>query len=149
MTALLNIFFIICFKNNHLLTIVIRHAKRQGINVIAVVRRDSQAYKILLLYLLCFCHKLCVFCTGLFTCRQECLQAGALAALDSTKDDFRAKLQELTTKHKATVAFDAVAGQLTGDVLSAMPNGSKIYVYGGLSEDRPVISTRDLIFKKK
>jgi len=102
---------------------LIRHAKRQGINVIAVVRRDSQA--------------------------QECLQAGALAALDSTKDDFRAKLQELTTKHKATVAFDAVAGQLTGDVLSAMPNGSKIYVYGGLSEDRPVISTRDLIFKKK
>ena len=90
-----------------------------------------------------------MFWIGLFTCRQECLQAGALAALDSTKDDFRAKLQELTTKHKATVAFDAVAGQLTGDVLSAMPNGSKIYVYGGLSEDRPVISTRDLIFKKK
>jgi len=29
--------------------------------------------------------------------------------------------------------FDAVGGSLTGDVLSELPNGSAVYVYGGLS----------------
>lgn len=31
------------------------------------------------------------------------------------------------------MAFDAVAGDITGDILSTMPNNSTVYVYGGLS----------------
>jgi NADPH:quinone reductase-like Zn-dependent oxidoreductase len=72
-----------------------------------------------------------------------------VATVNTSEADYHQKLTKLAEEHKATIAFDAVAGTLTGDVLSAMPLSSKIYVYGGLSEERPVISTRDLIFKKK
>ena len=101
----------------------IKNGKRKGLSVIAVVRRDEQAKK--------------------------CLEAGAVVALNSTSETFFEDLKEACAKHKATVCFDAVAGELAGTVLAAMPNGSTMHVYGGLSEDRPVISTRDLIFKKK
>jgi len=33
----------------------------------------------------------------------------------------------------ATILFDAVAGELTGKIMKAMPNKSKAYVYGVLS----------------
>lgn len=33
----------------------------------------------------------------------------------------------------ALILFDAVGGQLTGEILEQMPNGSKAYIYGGLS----------------
>ena len=33
----------------------------------------------------------------------------------------------------ATVYFDAIAGEITGKILEVMPNGSTVYVYGGLS----------------
>lgn len=102
---------------------LIKHGKRVGINVIAVVHRDAQV--------------------------DACLQAGALAALNSTADDFVDRLKALAQQHDAMIAFDAVAGELTGTVLSALPNGAKLLIYGGLSEQRPVIGTRDLLFKRK
>ncbi len=102
---------------------VIKHFKRNGYNVIAVVRGDHHI--------------------------DECQKAGALATLNHQAPNFFKDLKELAEKHGAKVAFDAVAGELTGTVLSAMPNRSTIYVYGGLSEQRPVIGTRDLIFKGK
>jgi NADPH2:quinone reductase len=102
---------------------LIKHGKRVGVNVIAVVHRDAQV--------------------------DTCLQAGALAALNSNADDFVDRLRALAAQHNAMIAFDAVAGELTGTVLSALPNKAKLHVYGGLSEQRPVIGTRDLIFKGK
>jgi NADPH:quinone reductase len=49
-----------------------------------------------------------------------------------------------------TLGFDAVSGELAGTVLNAMPNGSTLRVYGGLSEQGPQkVSSRDLIFKQK
>jgi NADPH:quinone reductase-like Zn-dependent oxidoreductase len=35
----------------------------------------------------------------------------------------------------ATIAFEAVSGDMTGTVVNAMPRHSKIYVYGALSEE--------------
>jgi NADPH:quinone reductase-like Zn-dependent oxidoreductase len=35
----------------------------------------------------------------------------------------------------ATVAFEAVAGAMTGTILNAMPPASIVYVYGALSEE--------------
>jgi NADPH2:quinone reductase len=101
---------------------LIKHGKRVGVNVIAVVRGVHHF--------------------------DALTQAGALAVLDYTAADFQTKLSALAKQHNATVAFDAVAGELTGTVLSAMPSGT-VHVYGGLSEQRPVIGTRDLIFKGK
>jgi len=102
---------------------LIKHGKRHNISVIAVVRRDSQV--------------------------EECKRLGAFAALDYTAPDFQQKLKEVAERTSATIAFDAVAGELTGTILSAMPNGSTVYVYGGLSEQRCVVGPRDLIFKRK
>jgi NADPH:quinone reductase-like Zn-dependent oxidoreductase len=50
----------------------------------------------------------------------------------------------------ATVFFDAVAGEMTGKILEAMPDGSTAFVYGGLSM-QPVsnVGIMDLIFKRK
>jgi NADPH:quinone reductase len=101
---------------------LIKHGKRLGVNVIAVVRGERHF--------------------------DTLKNAGALAVLNYEAADFHATLTALAKKHNATVAFDAVAGELTGTVLSAMPSGT-IHVYGGLSEQRPVIGTRDLIFKGK
>ncbi len=48
----------------------------------------------------------------------------------------------------ATIAIDAVGGELTGKLLNAMPFGAEVLLYGGLS-GMPVsgINSLDLIFK--
>ena len=48
-------------------------------------------------------------------------------------DDFRAQHSTLAGKLGATVAFDAVAGDLTRDLLAALPDGSEVVVFGRLS----------------
>ena len=47
----------------------------------------------------------------------------------------------------ATILFDAVAGELTGKIMKAMPNKSKAYVYGALSMAPCQIGADDLIFR--
>ena len=59
---------------------------------------------------------------------------GAEHILNSSDADFLDKLQELAKKLKATVCFESVAGDLTGQLLSRMPYGSKCILYGCLSE---------------
>lgn len=69
--------------------------------------------------------------------RQDQVQAlrgeGVEHVLDSGTDDFRVQLSALASKLGATVAFDAVAGELTRDLLAALPDGSEIVVFGRLS----------------
>ena len=75
---------------------------------------------------------------------------GAEHVLNSSDGDFVEKLRELCTRLGATIAFDAVAGSMTGTVLSAMPPKSTVYVYGALSE-RPCgnIDPVGLLFHEK
>jgi len=75
---------------------------------------------------------------------------GAKYVLNSSDGDFVEKLQEMCKRLKATIAFDAVAGSMTGTVLSAMPPKSTVYVYGALSE-RPCgnIDPVGLLFHEK
>ena len=54
--------------------------------------------------------------------------------LDSSQPDFDQKLKELATKLNATVALEAVAGDMPGRLLSAMPTGAIVISYGQLSE---------------
>jgi NADPH:quinone reductase-like Zn-dependent oxidoreductase len=42
-------------------------------------------------------------------------------------------LEDLCRRLKVTAAFDAVAGDMTGRLLEAMPEGGVVWVYGGLS----------------
>jgi NADPH:quinone reductase-like Zn-dependent oxidoreductase len=59
---------------------------------------------------------------------------GAKHVLNSSSETFVNELQSLSKKLKATAVFEAVAGDMTGTVLNAMPHSSTAYVYGALSE---------------
>jgi NADPH:quinone reductase-like Zn-dependent oxidoreductase len=59
---------------------------------------------------------------------------GATYVLNSTHDGFAEKLKSLCEQLGATIAFEAIAGDMTGIVLNAMPRGATVYVYGGLSQ---------------
>jgi len=60
---------------------------------------------------------------------------GALHVLNSSTPQFSEELESLCKKLHATAAFEAVAGEMTGTVLNAMPSGSTMYVYGALSQE--------------
>lgn len=89
--------------------LVIRLAKRRGMQVISTVRREEQ---------------------------REALQAiGADHVLVTKDPDFDEQLRRLAAQLKARVFLDAVGGSDTARVLSAMPNKSTAIVYGRLSAD--------------
>jgi NADPH2:quinone reductase len=102
---------------------VIRLAASRGVEVVNVVRRREQV---------------------------ELLKAaGAREVFDSSEEGFDERLAEACKRVRATVAFDAVAGKLTGRVLGAMPSGSECIVYGGLSMEGCLLDPRSLIFERK
>lgn len=70
--------------------------------------------------------------------------------LNITSSDFSAQLASLARQLNATIAFDAVGGEITGKLINAMPEGSEIMLYGGLS-GQPVsgIDALGIIFKNK
>ncbi|OQR94347.1 oxidoreductase, zinc-binding dehydrogenase family protein [Achlya hypogyna] len=103
---------------------LLRHAKNNGVKVIAVVRRQEQANAL--------------------------KDIGAEYVVDTSSDDWQNQLEKLATELEATLAFDAVCGTTAGAVLSAMPANSEIFVYGSLSgEGVSGVSPRDLVFLNK
>jgi NADPH:quinone reductase-like Zn-dependent oxidoreductase len=56
--------------------------------------------------------------------------------LDSSSSGFVEKLRALTEELRATIAFDAVAGEMTGTLLDALPRPGAVVVYGALSSER-------------
>jgi NADPH2:quinone reductase len=102
---------------------IVRLAVARGVHIINVVRRAEQV---------------------------ELLKSeGAGYVLDSSADDFDEQLRELCTRLRATVAFDAVAGEMTGRVLGSMPVRGTAIVYGGLSQRGCLLDPRSLIFERK
>jgi len=75
--------------------------------------------------------------------------AGTANVLSSDTADFAARLKELAGRLKATIAFDAVGGEMTETLAAAMPPRSKVVVYGGLSGQSPRLSLPDAIFAEK
>ncbi len=75
---------------------------------------------------------------------------GAEVVLNSEREDFDEVLRSESERIGATIAFDAVAGPMTGRVLKAMPAGSTAVVYGLLS-NQPCrdIDPYDLIFRRQ
>ena len=102
---------------------VVRLAAARGVHLVNVVRRAGQV---------------------------RLLEAeGAGYVLNSADEDFDERLGELCTRLHTTVAFEAVAGELTGRVLRAMPKGSRAVVYGALSQEGCLVDPRSLIFEDK
>jgi NADPH2:quinone reductase len=102
---------------------LISQGKEEGIQVIGIVRRDEQI--------------------------DELKSLGACEVYSTTSDDWKTAFKQKCAELKCTLAFDAVAGPLTGEILHAMPKGSVVKVYGGLAEDLCRVSPGDLIFQRK
>lgn len=100
---------------------ILRLAKRAGLPVIHIVRRDEQVAQL----------------------KAE----GATDVLNSETPDFSEQLRSRCAKLDATLAFDAVAGNLSNLLVEAMPEGSTVIVYGALSEQNITVSPADLIFR--
>ncbi len=100
-----------------------RLGRSQGIRIINVVRRSAQV--------------------------EFLEQRGATIVLNSNDKDFVPKLREVCQRYEARLAFDAVAGPLTGQLLEALPRHGKVTVYGGLSWEAAQAGPDQLIFQDK
>jgi NADPH:quinone reductase-like Zn-dependent oxidoreductase len=58
---------------------------------------------------------------------------GAEYVLNSSAENFVAQLKSLAHELNATMAYDAVGGEMTAQLLNAMPANSEVVLYGGLS----------------
>jgi NADPH:quinone reductase len=75
---------------------------------------------------------------------------GAEYVLNSEAAEFDDRLRDLCARLGAMAAFDAVAGEMTGRLLSAMPPRSVVLVYGALSgENCCGINPVELLFHDK
>jgi NADPH:quinone reductase len=74
---------------------------------------------------------------------------GAEYVLDSSHPAFDADLRNRCRELEATIGFDAVTGEISGQMLRALPKRSRLIVYGSLSESAVVLDPRSLIFDEK
>ena len=71
---------------------------------------------------------------------------GAEHVLNSNAPEFEQQLAQLCRQLNATALVDAVGGELTAQLLHAMPHGSQALVYGALAGENCQVSALDLIF---
>lgn len=76
-------------------------------------------------------------------------ELGAEHVLNSSDDDFMGRLRHTSHDLGATLALDAVAGEMTSQLLEAMPNRSTVRVYGALSEQTSTLHPRPFVFENK
>ena len=74
---------------------------------------------------------------------------GAKYILNSSDPDFISQLSDLSKQLQATIAFDAVSGDIPGRMLDAMPEGSIVYIYGRLSHAPMEIDPWRILFQRK
>lgn len=74
---------------------------------------------------------------------------GAEHVLCSDEPEFEERLRIRCHELKVTLAFDAVGGRLTGQLLHAMPEGGALIVHGLLAEQECRIHPGELIFGGK
>jgi NADPH2:quinone reductase len=103
---------------------LVKLAPTEGMEVINVVRREEQAEVLKNLG------------------AQHVVVTGSG---DSWKEELKSKVEELG----ATVAFDAVAGQSTGDLMDVLPPKGTVNVYGGLAGKVANVDPLALIYQEK
>lgn len=74
---------------------------------------------------------------------------GAEHVLSSHESEFEERLRLLCHELKVSLAFDAVGGRLTGQLMRALPEGGTVIVHGLLSEQECHIHPGDFIFGDK
>ncbi|MDH3201168.1 MAG: zinc-binding dehydrogenase [Myxococcales bacterium] len=100
-----------------------RLGQSEGVQIINVVRRDAQV--------------------------ELLKQQGAAVILNSNEPNFDQQLHDACHQYEAHLAFDAVAGPLTGQLLQALPPHSKVTVFGALSFEAAQALPDQLIFHDK
>jgi NADPH:quinone reductase-like Zn-dependent oxidoreductase len=80
---------------------------------------------------------------------QKLNSLGCEHVFDSNDASFQIRLAEACNKFKATIAFDAVSGELTRRLAVAMPPESRIVVYGALADEPCQIDSKDFFFRDK
>ena len=65
---------------------------------------------------------------------------GSTEVLNCQSSKFMNQMQELIREHKPRAMLDAVADQISSDIFTAMPSGSRWIVYGKLSSESPVLN---------
>ena len=77
-------------------------------------------------------------------------QNGVKHVLAQNEENFEEKLNSLSDELHATTAFDAVGGELSGQMFNALTEDSELIVYGGLSNKAiSGIDLMDVIFRNK
>ena len=103
---------------------LLRLGQRRGLQVINVVRRQEQV--------------------------EQLEKLGAAHVLSSADDDFQGRLEELCRRLNARAALDAIGGEMTSQLLAALPAGGRVILYGGLARDLTVaVSLPDIVFGDK
>src|SRR6516165_3310883 len=80
---------------------------------------------------------------------QKLKSLGYEHVFDSNDASFQKRLAEACNKIKATIAFDAVGGELTRRLALAMPPESRIVVFGALADEPLQIDSKDFFFRDK
>jgi NADPH:quinone reductase-like Zn-dependent oxidoreductase len=80
---------------------------------------------------------------------QKLKSLGSEHVFDSNDASFQKRLAEACNKFKATIAFDAVGGELTRRVALAMPPESRIVIFGALADEPFQIDSKDFFFRDK
>src|SRR5215469_8130667 len=80
---------------------------------------------------------------------QKLNRLGCEHVFDSNDTSFQKRLAEACNKFKASIAFDAVGGELTRHLALAMPPESRIVVYGALADEPLQIDSKDFFFRDK
>ena len=81
---------------------------------------------------------------------KELRSEGERFVLNLSEPGYETELEQLAHDLDARIAFDAVGGDGSGLILNAMPTGSELIVYGGLSgKPLGMFNTLDIIFKAK
>lgn len=98
-------------------------ARRRGVQVINIVRREAQAETLRTL--------------------------GATHILNSESPDFDRQLRDLCAKLDARLAFDAVAGPMTARLLNALPAEARVVIYGALADEPISLDPGNVIFTQR
>lgn len=100
-----------------------RLGRNEGIQIVNIVRRDAQV---------------------------DLLKAqGADIVLNSSEAGFEQQLHDVCHQNNTCIAFDAVAGPLSNQLLKAMPTNSRVIVFSALSKQAIQVSPGLLIFEDK
>jgi len=102
---------------------VVRLARRFSIATINIVRRPEQV--------------------------ELLRKMGAEHVLNSNDSGCDGNLRDLCHALGASIGFDAVAGEMSARILRAQPAGSRLLIYGALSQEASRIDPESLIFGRK